>query len=549
MRMRRRNRSLFVQDGLRAALLLIAGAVIWSCSKDATYEADTSTPAPAECSVTDGDIGKWIEHPSMPTAPADGCFFNFAWQELFAVTQRAEGGAPRFATWPDDQKLFAASGDPRPWAAGPRRMLGRPLRKGLGMPGTGGVVADQVTEAAALTPLVDQEGRFAHFSVVVNQPEYEYVRCCELYKGACFNRRGGVDLDPPVSQIKLPDGSLELKLAWRVLDKEDTSRYLTVEGEVQVFSPDDPSTAVKTTPATLGLVGMHIVHWTKGHPGALWATFEHIDNAPDCGPDGGPPVSPTPPPGFAGWHFYKADCDPKNPYCEPNSYCPPCEVTVPQDVVEVFNANTKHTWKIPDDGVITCTPLPHEFNQPVGMPDGTKYWIHLFDPKTCKKPPIPTQACRRTPISTDVKALNDQVRKVLAGPPGSNAGIAGNPAVLANYELVGVEWFASAEDEQQNMPQGQPIDTISQQVSLSNATMETFLQDPKVMGTGCVACHTNQGSAGSVNPVPSAPPMAFNSGLAGRSMIFQQIRQFSADCSDQPPAKCEQWKDVCPAKM
>lgn len=551
MRMRRGSRSLFGRDCLRAALLLIAGAALWGCGKDATYEADTSTPAPATaCTITDDDIGKWIQNPSMPDAPAGtdpACFFNFAWQELFAVTHRGKDGVPTFATWPDDQKLFPASGDPEPWVTKHRRLRGRSLRKGLGMPGAGGFVADQITEAAALTPLVDQNGRFAHYSVLVNQREYDYVRCCELYRGDCFNQMGGVNVNPAApSQIKLPDGSLELKLAWRALEKEDPSRYLTVQGEVQVFSPDDPSQPVKTRPALLGLVGMHIVHWTAQNPGGVWATFEHVDNAPDCPQPGSQP--PSPPPGFTGWHFYNADCKAPsdNPdQCNANWYCLPCPITVPLEVAVAFNKSPagKH-WQIPEDtGVIRCTPWPSDFNKPVQLEGGRTYPIHLFDPKTCKKPPIPSQTCRKIPISSEtdskVKALNDQVRKVLAGPLGVNA------AVLANYELAGVEWFGSAADDKQNKPpQGSPmIDPDDKTtVSLDNTTMETYLQ---ALPAGCVLCHTGS----TVNKVPSQAPMSFDSGLADRSMVFQQIRQFGAACTSQQAAKCSAWQQGCPAKM
>jgi hypothetical protein len=31
----------------------------------------------------------------------------------------------------------------------------------------------------------------------------------------------------------------------------------------------------------LAMVGMHVVGSTKGHPEMIWATFEHIGNAPN----------------------------------------------------------------------------------------------------------------------------------------------------------------------------------------------------------------------------------------------------------------------------
>jgi hypothetical protein len=589
MQERREVRGRFGRDCLGVAMLLVAGAAIAGCSQEKIYEADTSPVVPPpinnNCVVTDEDIRQWIENPSMPLGPkgsAYDCFFNFAWQELFAVTQpEGTAGVPRFATWPNDQELFPAHGDPGPWRTGDRLIRGRQIHKGLGLPGAHGVIADQFKEAAALTPLTDQKGRFVHYSVLVNRLEYDYVRCCELYRGGCFNTMGGVQpppvvpppaplvVPPPVqSQINLPDGSVELKLAWRVLEtcdlpdskrpctKEDTSRYLTVRGEVEFFSKYDPSQPVKTFPALLGLVGIHIVHWTKQYPGAVWATFEHVDNAPDCvsGPDG--PIQ-EPPPGFSGWSFYNAQCDTATPYCQENQYCPPCPVIVAPEVAAAFNTNTNNTWDIPVDpqtgiGRITCTPAPNEFNQPVKLTvtkkDGSKVeesvWIPLFNPK-CPNPPIPTQTCRTTPISTDVERLNNRVRNVLTGliPPEGR----GVPAVLSYYELVGAEWFPNADDDQKNQPQGSPA--VNNQVMLSNTTLETY-QDIQTLPSGCVLCHSNMTpSGGSVNAVPSVPPMQYNSGLADRSFVFQQIRQFGVPCGKDQPAQCDAWKEGCPAKM
>jgi hypothetical protein len=548
MRIRRETRGRFGQDCLGAALLLVAVAALGGCGQPPV------PPPVVTCAVTDRDIGQWIENPSMPLEPAGSeysCFYNFAWQELFAVTQ-PEGGVPRFATWPNDQELFPASGDAKPWRTGLRPMLGRQIRKGHGLPGMHGVIADQFKEAAALTPFTDQFRRWVHYSVLVNRPEYDYIRCCELYRGDCFNSMAGVSPVPPPIQpshppasppgIDLPDGSVELKLAWRVLEtcdlpdskrpctKEDASKYLTVRGEVEFFSPEDPSRPVKTFPATLGLVGMHIVHWTKQYPGAIWATFEHVDNAPNCasGPDG--PID-APPQGFPGWAFYNAQCNHGSPYCQDNQFCPACPVQVPPAVVKAFNqANPPPAWQIPADGVITCTPVPNELNQA---------GIQLLNPQ-CTKPPIPTQTCRSTPIGTDVEGLNDQVQKVLVG----LKGLPGLTAVLANYELVGAEWFANAVEDKKNQPQGSPA--VNNQVMLSNTTLETYLQ---AIPPGCVLCHANQGAAdGSVSPVPPAPPMLYNSALADRSFVFQQIRQFGAACSKDQPAKCSAWKEECLAE-
>jgi len=513
-----------------AAFLVIAVAALSGCHRepaDDTSASGTGAPTPAAspaCAVTDEQVRQWFEKPAVPEEP-DGCFYDFAWQQLLVLTQ-LQGKAPVLATWPGDQALFPASGDAQPWQTGEHRMRARQLRKGRGMPGLHPVDADQVEEAAALTPLVDQRGRWLHFSVLVNQDEYEYIRCCELYRGGCYNQR--------MSGIDLPSSSLELKLAWRVIETcdlpdspspctpEDASRFLTAPGEVQPYSAKLQDTPVK---ATLGLVGMHIVQKTPQNPGFLWATFEHRDNAPDC-PASGSPAQP-PPASFASWQLYDPAC--KDPAgtgrCKGNWYCPPCPVAVSQAVRDAYNQ--KHTdWTIPENpadpggGLITCTPVPHTFNQPIA---GVQ--VFLFDPDQCKADPFPTQVCRETAVTAEVGALNEQVRQVLGQ-------LGGRAALLANYELAGVLWFA-----------GDGTLEPAGGTALANTTMETYLQDPQLMAKGCVTCHDTK-----AQPVPSKPPMQFDSGLADRSMVFQQIRQFGdAACSPSQPLSCAAWAGRCPA--
>ncbi len=530
------SRSLPGLSRRRAAFLLIVGAALWGCRREAANEAgssetDAAVPtAGTACTATAADIRGWIESPSVPADPAgtsDACYFNFAWQQFFAMT-RLQDGVPLFATWPDDQALFPASGDAQPWRTGPGRLRARQLRKGLGLPIKRPVTADQVEEAAALTPLVDQRGRWLHFSVLVDQQEYEYIRCCELYRGGCFNARS--------SGIELPTPSLELKLAWRVLETcdlpdspspctpDDASRFLAVQGEVQPYSAKLQDKPVQ---ATLGLVGLHIVQKTPQNPDFLWATFEHRDNAPDCPPEGSP--APSPPAGFTGWQLYDAACqDPTGSgRCQNNWYCPPCPVAVSKEVRDTYNAGVEAGgWTIPPNpadpsggGLITCTPLPHTFNRPIA-----DVQVYLFDPDTCQAAQVPTQVCRTTPITSEVRLLNEQVRQVLGE-------LGGRSAVLANYELAGVLWFSG----------GTTLQPASG-TALANTTMETYLQDPKLMPKGCLMCHT-----GEPNPVPSEPPMQFDSGLADRSMAFQQIRQYGGTCSQSLPAHCSTWVGRCPA--
>lgn len=496
------------------------------------------------CTVSDGTVAGWIESPSLPADAAGTdptCFYNFAWQQFFALAA-LEGNVPAFATWPTDQELFPASGEPAPWKAGLRPMKVRPLKKGRGLPGSAGPFSpDIVTEAAALVPLVDQRGRLAQFSALANSCQYQYIRDCELYKGNCFNTMGGMSGSSPKpgsSLIVRLAGSVELKPAFRVLETcnlpdspkpckpEDPRRYITVQGEVPRFPP--PANGKGTMIATLGLVGLHIVQKTPGHPENVWATFEHVDNAPPCA---GTP--PAPPAGFSGWQFYDASCqdpggtDPTRAgRCQKNWYCSACPIKTSKLFRTTFNSQVKAgAWTIPPDpddpqggGLFTCTPSTTAFNKALALPDGTSVQVNLFD-ASCARPPIPTQVCRAGSSDPAVQALNGQVQRVLTS-------LYGSSTALASYRLAGAQW--SSDDP----PAGV--------ADLANTTMETYLQ---TLPSGCMTCHTPPTASQPINPVPQQLPMAFNAGLADRSMIFQQIRQLGpgSECSQGQAARCGPW--------
>ena len=72
---------------------------------------------------------------------------------------------------------------------------------------------------------------------------------------------------------------------------------------MEVFNPQANGGQGANETVNLGLVGFHLVYTTANHKEMVWATFEHVDNAPD-----GPCVNgqqTVPPPGFTGWAFNK----------------------------------------------------------------------------------------------------------------------------------------------------------------------------------------------------------------------------------------------------
>lgn len=89
-------------------------------------------------------------------------------------------------------------------------------------------------------------------------------------------------LDQPMSPEAL---TLELKTSWvDAASVKDPSQYITMPAIVPTYTADATNTTWSVgaeADMTLALVGIHIVGTVQDHPEFVWATFEHLTNAPD----------------------------------------------------------------------------------------------------------------------------------------------------------------------------------------------------------------------------------------------------------------------------
>jgi hypothetical protein len=130
-------------------------------------------------------------------------------------------------------------------------------------------------------PIVDQNGNFVFYEILIDKHELDYICQNKLYSIA-----GQEDFAKTHSAVDLPSGvdtedasgAFELKLAWKILaSSDDASRYLTAEAKF-------PSTSTVAAPALseattkIGLVGMHIAHKSASSKQWIWSTFEQVDN-------------------------------------------------------------------------------------------------------------------------------------------------------------------------------------------------------------------------------------------------------------------------------
>ena len=123
--------------------------------------------------------------------------------------------------------------------------------------------------------LTDQSGRWLRYERLMNKVEYDYIvpnRWNNVQLQAMFNAT-------PQQQLRIPQGSIEIKAAWKVLTPAEISnkKYFTTIGTV-CNTPDGQRTPCDDKPVTMGLVGLHIVQQVNDGGTMFWSTFEHNDN-------------------------------------------------------------------------------------------------------------------------------------------------------------------------------------------------------------------------------------------------------------------------------
>ena len=221
---------------------------------------------------------------SWPADPANrGVPIEPGSPEHFRQTNTsADNGAPVvWETYREGFELFPSDGStPPPWnstdqvetPAGP--MSGARV---LAMVTKGGIL-DEVNEAFG-GPLIDQNRNYVRYEVRINQIEYDQVRDNGWYDKETIDAaiadtvadQVAADISPQQG-IEFDANALELKGAWRQLtDQDDPSRYYVVEALIADENGD-------YVPATMGLVGLHIMQKTETFPQWIWSTFEHVDN-------------------------------------------------------------------------------------------------------------------------------------------------------------------------------------------------------------------------------------------------------------------------------
>jgi hypothetical protein len=230
--------------------------------------------------------------------------------------------------------------------------------------------------------------------------------------------------------------TIELKTAWvEAVNLPTGCNYITMRAEIPDYDTSDPAHKVwpktETRTARLAMIGMHVVGSVKEHPEMVWATFEHVCNAPTTSYTylaGASESDSTPRPGPAE----------SGPWLLSSTDTPVMPVTS-----RMFYNATVSPPRIEAEPGMTIGPTDVQRTMPWGMPGSF------------------------TGSNSDLIALNHTVRSQLA-----------SGDLRSNYILTGATWRPSGELD------GTGVGTNQ----LANTSMETFAQP-----SNCFNCH--QGNA------------------------------------------------------
>ena len=314
----------------------------------------------------------------------------------------------------------------------------------------GGVIASlskqpDVPDQASGNALYDKNGNIVFYNRTFTVNE------CGIFANGNFPDAGNANASFPTGKNQV----VELKTAWQVLNPAiDNSAYYTqnvaLDGEGDVL---------------LGLIGFHIVVNTKIHPEFIWATFEHVSNAPNCTVNKGKGF--TRPQPAAGWNLVGETCN----ACVAKNYTDGADL--------LTTCASSCDWN-PSDNVQPPAQLDANGNTII---KGTASDICLVEYLGTP----PTQSGAQTNID-NIEFLNT----LLTGPSGLLATKGSSDMkVLQNYFLGGAVWtdmttFVMSSDK--------PFNTdLAGSHGLANSSMESFSQPnsngTKFFDTGCFSCH------------------------------------------------------------
>jgi hypothetical protein len=185
-------------------------------------------------------------------------------------------GTTPLATWPTDPAAMEAEKQRLlPENCKPQYKPGKMVVK---------MIEESFNEPFKTGPLIDQQGRYAIFDILMNRQMFDYIKLHHLETKA--GQMDAIDLAvdfPPGQNATGEFGAFMLKVSWKILgpDEIKAGKFHMVDALVSMPVREGSTAKPPCLPQTLGLIGFHAVHKTASRPQWIWTSFEHIQNVPD----------------------------------------------------------------------------------------------------------------------------------------------------------------------------------------------------------------------------------------------------------------------------
>ena len=301
------------------------------------------------------------------------------------------------------------------------------------------MIEESYNEPFKTGPLIDQQGHYAIFDILMNRQMFDYMIAHHLNSKSGQAANSDVSVDFPAGQNSDKTlGAFMLKVSWKILSQAeiDAKNFHMVDALVLMPPPDDSRVERRCLTETLGLIGFHAVHKTASRPQWIWTSFEHVQNVPDkdevkANKLNGP------------YNFFSVDC---------GDHCP------------VVNATPPRPWD----------------------PDPT------LELKFRRDDSFKSQIVRETPLTNAAKNMNKIFQSMLQNSVWKNY-------MLISTQWPSAFGCTSLHAQSPDAPAPktdflkQPDMTCSPAPTfLANSTLETYSQgNVPVASSSCIACHGN----------------------------------------------------------
>jgi uncharacterized protein YrzB (UPF0473 family) len=292
--------------------------------------------------------------------------------------------------------------------------------------------------------LIDQQGNYALFDILMNKQMFEYIRENKLYSRTEQVANAGLKVDfpsgfnPDEGKTEGGDpGAIMVKVSWKVIESESEKRKFHTVDALVLMPRHDEKSEPPCLRKTLGLVGFHVAHKTVARRQWIWTSFEHVDNVPEEEEIKSGQLKPS-------YNFYKK-CD---------------------DACPVNNQTPPHPWAPTYDNEL-------------------KFHDRSFR----------SQITRVIPLTDETKDMNKRFQAILEN------------TVWKNYMLLSTQWPSDFDCSTRGDPNKEPskrakdptdftkqpdMNCAATPTFLANSTLETYSQGTvPLASSNCMGCHGN----------------------------------------------------------